>query len=149
MKATIKPPREGLVANVQRKSNPFASDPEPDWVPSPSATEKAPDAAAGRKPVPPPPPPRQRTFDGADSMNSNANMNLRNSPPAVPRKPLSLSSQTSSRGPFLRSSTMQQNSSAQIGSLSSPTGTARRASADLLGDVTGEQIEWKPLLPQR
>lgn len=150
MKATIKPPKEGLVANVQRKSNPFAPDSEPDWIPNPNATGKAPDAVAGREPVPPPPPPpRQRTFDDAEPMNSDANTNLRNSPPAVPRKPLSLSSQTSLRGPILRSSTMQQNASAQIGSLSGQTGKVRRASTDLLGDVAGEQIEWKPLLPQR
>lgn len=149
MKATIKPPKEGLVANVSRMSNPFVQDSEPDWIPNPNITGKAPDTAAGRNPVPPPPPPRQRTFDDTEPMDSDADTNLRNTPPAVPRKPLSLSSQASLRGPILRSSTMEQNASAQIGGVSGQTEKVRRASTDLLGDVPGEQIEWKPLLPQR
>lgn len=147
MKATIKPPKEGLVANVQRKSNPFVSDPKPDWVPNPSAMEKAPDAAAGRKPVPPTPPPRQRTVDEADAVGPDSSTDMRNSPPAVPRKPLSLSSQTALRGPVRLSSHVQHDASVQLGSVSDPTASAKGASTDLLGDVTGEQIEWKPLLP--
>lgn len=151
MKATIKPPREGLVANVQRRSNPFVSDAGPDWVPNHTATETvAPDATTGRKPVPqPPPPPRQRNIDEADFMVPGAGADLRNSPPAVPRKPLSLSSQRSRRDSVRRSSTMQLNASEHVNSPSSPTEKVRKAPTDLLGDATGEQIEWRPLLPQR
>lgn len=142
MKATIKPPREGLVANVQRRSNPFVSDAEPDWIPNHTATETvAPDTTTARKSVPPPPPPpRQRNIDEAGPMVPGAGADLRNSPPAVPRKPLSLSSQRSRRDSVLRSTTAQQNISEHVNS---------PASTDLLGDVTGEQIEWRPLLPQR
>jgi hypothetical protein len=61
------------------------------------------------------------------------------SPPVVPRKPLSLSSQTKSRTFPIEN---------QTGHALSNERTASGGSTDLLGDVASEQIEWKPLIPQ-
>lgn len=146
-RATIQPPRKDYIANARRKSNPFVADTEPDWVPGPDMMDKGTDAAVGRKPVPPPPPPRQRTLDEADSLGSSkATATISNPPPAVPRKPISLSAQPSRRDPVSRSPTTQRSLSTQQNGLPVPV---EKASTDLLGDATGEQIEWKPLLPQR
>lgn len=60
------------------------------------------------------------------------------SPPVVPRKPLSLSSQTKSRTFPMDNQTGH--------ALSNETATG--GSTDLLGDAASEQIEWKPLVPQ-
>lgn len=142
MRTTVRPPSERHVANVKRKSNPFALDDEPDWVPSRGSGT---DAVSDQKPPPPPPPPpRQRTID------ESAATIMDHGPPAVPRKPLSLSSQTSHGGPSPRlPTTQQQSASSRNSSLSSQTAQASTAFADLLGDTTGEQIGWKPLLPER
>lgn len=149
MRTTIQPPKERYIANIQRKSNPFRPDDEPDWVPNQTGLGN--DAVPGRKPgPPPPPPPRQRTVDEADPLRPSSASAMDHSPPAVPRKPFSLSSQGSRRGPSPRLSTMlQQSVSARDHDLLGPPGQASAASADLLSDTTGEQIGWKPLLPEK
>lgn len=148
--ATVQPPREGFVANTQRKSNPFSLDAEPDWVPSSGVVGTASDSQVDRKPVPPP---RQRTLNESGSKEpSSPNWSVSKSPPAVPRKPLSLSSQPSF--PVSRSGSGQaeytppQSRSEPI-RLRRPTGEASAGATDLLRDTTGEQLEWKPLLPQQ
>jgi hypothetical protein len=136
VKATIQPPTGGLVANPERKSNPFSLDTAPDWVPSSNLMTTETDARMDRKPVPPP---RQRTFDGSESTGpQSASSTLSKSPPAVPRKPLALTSQGCARSPV---------SGSGQGARAAPQSSIR--APDLLGDGAEEQIGWKPLLPQR
>ncbi|KAJ5802239.1 uncharacterized protein N7503_004689 [Penicillium pulvis] len=143
-KATIQPPREGLVANMQRKSNPFSADSEPDWVPASRLTKTSID----RKPAPPPR--RGRTLNDQAPTSIDANSPLVDkAPPAVPRKPMSLSSQLSPRSPMSNGqsySTMSLENPDR--NRSSRTGTGGAGGPDLLGDPMDEQIAWKPLLPQ-
>ncbi|KAJ5328982.1 hypothetical protein N7452_009372 [Penicillium brevicompactum] len=117
VKATVQPPQEGLVANPQRKSNPFS--PDVDWV--------AP-AQIQRKPVLPP---RRDTLESPSSRSRQSVESVRLAP-AVPRKPLSLSS---------KSHTMPVSNQER----QSVAGAASTSSPDLL-DSSSEQIGWKPLL---
>ncbi|KAJ5348153.1 uncharacterized protein N7506_001406 [Penicillium brevicompactum] len=117
VKATVQPPQEGLVANPQRKSNPFS--PDVDWV--------AP-AQIQRKPVLPP---RRDTLESPSSTSRQSVESVRLAP-AVPRKPLSLSS---------KSHTMPVSNQER----QSVAGAASTSSPDLL-DSSSEQIGWKPLL---
>jgi hypothetical protein len=153
-KAAVQPPKAGLVPNPQRKSNPFSMDDEPDWIPSPRGTDQGPEARVDRKPLPPP---RRgtsgRSIDSLQSPGGDTAV-AEKSPPAVPRKPVSLSSQatagrispaTSSQA---RSATWQ-NSPSLSQSPDGRRGVSSAETGDLLGDASGETIGWKPLLPQR
>ncbi|KAJ5218285.1 uncharacterized protein N7498_000384 [Penicillium cinerascens] len=136
VKATVQPPAERFIANPKRKSNPFSMDTEPDWVPNSSLMGKQADARTDRKPVPPP---RQQAFDGSESTGPRSGSStMSKSPPAVPRKPLSLSSQGGVRSPV---------SGSDQGVWAAPQ--SNTGAPDLLGDDADEQIEWRPLLPQR
>ncbi|KAJ5085615.1 hypothetical protein N7532_010386 [Penicillium argentinense] len=149
VKATVRPPREGLVANVQRNSNPFSSDAEPDWVAS--SVSKGKSSRMDRKPAPP----KQRTFgEGSPAERQpggNGGSTVPRSPPAIPRKPISLSSQSMHRAPVADSQTDVARDTPLQGSLSlsSSVGVNYGSTPDLLGDAASAQIEWKPLLPQR
>jgi hypothetical protein len=76
------------------------------------------------------------------------------SPPAVPRKPVSLSSQATA-GRIPSGSSSQERSASLQGSPSlrqtadGGRGVSSAETGDLLGDASGEPIGWKPLLPQR
>ncbi|KAJ5626046.1 hypothetical protein N7510_002355 [Penicillium lagena] len=142
VKATVHPPRSGLVANVQRKSNPFSSDVKPDWVPStgdPGITRD------GKPALPPRTGSQDRLGDSSPTVQTLPGQKQPNripekSPPAIPRKPLSLSSPSERRSP---------SQFAGKSSSSGPTTANATASpADLLDGAGAEQIEWKPLLPQ-
>ncbi|KAJ5919019.1 hypothetical protein N7466_009962 [Penicillium verhagenii] len=142
-KATIQPPGEGLVANFQRRSNPFSIDSEPDWVPTSGLTRKS---TIDRKPAPAPPPRRGRTLNEQSSTTPIDADKVR---PVVPRKPISLASQSSLHTP--RSDEQSHAISSPVNSDQSrlfPAKTGGISSPDLLGDPTDEKIEWKPLLPQ-
>lgn len=181
VKATIKPPREGLVPNGQRSSNPFTKDAEPDWIQQPDIRRSS---QLDRKPPAPPPrqgtfgseasssqsplgrnppslPPRTGTFGSEASSssqspiitergerNSTAPAPAPKSPPAIPRKPIKLSSQN--KVPQAGGSRSSPSPSPST-STPAPTNGAtmsRASTMDLLGDSTNESIEWKPLLPQ-
>ncbi|EPS31303.1 hypothetical protein PDE_06258 [Penicillium oxalicum 114-2] len=168
-KAEIQPPKAGYVPNPLRKSNPFSMDSEPDWVPKARVPTKTPDLPE-RKPVPPP---RRRTAGlsretsvSSVSMSSRMErLTLEKTPPAVPRKPISLSSQATggrftspSASGLARSSTLPRDfGSANTARSAAAGGNAVpgsqlshvQRSGDLLGDASGDTIEWKPLLPQR
>lgn len=135
VKATVRPPAEKFIANPQRKSNPFSMDTEPDWVPHSGLMGKEADARTDRKPVPPP---RQQAFDRSESAAPrSASSTMSKSPPAVPRKPLALSSHGGVRSPV---------SGSDQGAWATPRSST--GAPDLLGDDADEQIEWKPLLPR-
>ncbi|KAJ5157574.1 Inositol-1-4-5-trisphosphate 5-phosphatase 1 [Penicillium canariense] len=155
VKAAVQPPKAGLVANPQRKSNPFSMDGEPDWVPSSLSAENGPQAR-DRKPLPPPR--RGTTGRSKDNMQSLGREKpaLEKSPPVVPRKPMSLSSQAATGR--LPTPVSDQGRSAVLQNTSHPSqspdvvrGASRAEAGDLLGDddAPGEPIGWKPLLPQR
>ena len=146
-KTTVQPPREGHVANIQRKPNPFSPDSEPDWVPASDLARKG---TVDRKPAPPP-----RNGAISNGLKSPAPSGERPRtgkapPPPVPRKPLSLSSQSST--PKSTSGSQAQLGSSQLGSARSQssrsTGRSGADAPDLLADPMSEQIEWKALLPQ-
>ena len=140
VKATVQPPREGFVPNPERKSNPFAADTEPDWVPSSGLTRSTTSTSVERKPVPPP---RHGTFDGVVSLEPSQKKQVPGkSPPAVPRKPISLSSQPSPGTPA------QSSSQSVRSNASRPSAKSSSTAVDLLGDDDDEQIMWKPLVPQ-
>lgn len=139
VKARVQPTKEGFVPNTERKSNPFSMDSEPDWIPISGLTRSSARNSVDRKPVPPP---RHGTFDGVVSVEPGAAVGK--SPPAVPRKPLSLSSQTAPSTPL--SASRQSISTGQSGSR--PPGPGNSGAVDLLGDADSETIEWKPLVPQ-
>lgn len=158
-KAAVQPPKDGFVPNPQRKSNPFSMDDEPEWIPNSRVTEKGPETRVDRKPLPPP---RRGTSGGSkdkDGMQAPGvdKSVAGKSPPAVPRKPLSLSSQAavsrvSSAASGQTRSASQQDSSGQCPAPDAVRGLPGGSSAqtgDLLGDASGETIGWKPLLPQR
>ncbi|KAJ5591772.1 uncharacterized protein N7459_002141 [Penicillium hispanicum] len=145
VKSTVQPPKEGLVANSRRKSNPFSFDAEPDWVRNPGLARGDTDSRVGRKPLPSP---RHRTFDAINSTRPFEKQAPGRTPPVVPRKPLSLTSQPAHRV----SSPVRVASTASEGSL--PRGAQHRSpggisgsGGDLLGDTMDEQIDWKPLVP--
>lgn len=154
MKAAVQPPKAGLVPNPQRKSNPFSMDDEPDWIPSSRVTDQGLEARVDRKPLPPP---RRGTAGRSkDNLQSPGGTSpvVEKSPPAVPRKPISLSSQaTAGRVPSAsssqaRSATLED--SPGLSQISDGTrGVSSAETGDLLGDASGETIGWKPLLPQR
>jgi hypothetical protein len=146
VKSTVHPPQNGLVANVKRKSNPFSSDVEPDWVPSTGDPSIIRDGKPLRKPALPPRTGSQDQLrDSSPMVQTNPGQQQPNripekSPPAVPRKPMSLSSPSEHRSP-----------SHFAGESSSPgqsTAKATASPANLLDGTGAEQIEWKPLLPQ-
>ena len=151
-KAELQPPKEGFIPNPQRKSNPFSRDDEPDWVPSSRITRNGLDARADRKPLPPP----RRGTSGAARESVQSPVGEKpvagKSPPAVPRKPLSLSSQaavsrvaSTGSGPS-RSASLRDSPGGESGQgFGGPGGQT----GDLLGDASGDTIGWKPLLPQR
>lgn len=179
VKATIKPPREGLVPNDQRSSNPFTTDAEPDWIqpdqrrssqldrkppaPPPRQGTGTFGSEASQSPLgrnqnqnPPAPPPRQGTGIGTVGGEASQspvekererNSTAPKSPPAIPRKPISLKSQNKvfqqagGSSPSPSPSTLARTNSA----------STSMSTMDLLGDSTSEheQIGWKPLLPQR
>jgi hypothetical protein len=137
VKATVQPPKEELIANTQRKSNPFLAD--TDWVASPGSAknQKADPVPALRKPMLPP---RNGTLESPMASESLQAVELGRVPPAVPRKPLALSSQAN--GGTITPSGQQTSWQGSTGS-----GVAAGVdSTDLLGDSASEQIEWKPLL---
>lgn len=146
VKATVHPPQKGLVANMQRKSNPFSSDVKPDWVPPTGDPSIVRDDKPMRKPALPPRTGTQDQFgDSSPTVQTTPGQKQPNripekSPPAVPRKPMSLSSPSEHRS-----------SSQFAGERSSARPSTAKATAspvDLLGGTGSEQIEWKPLLPQ-
>lgn len=153
-KAAVRPPKAGLVPNPQRKSNPFSTDDEPDWIPSSRGTDQGPEFRVERRPLPPP---RRgtsgRSKDNMQPLGGDAPV-VEKSPPAVPRKPVSLSSQaTAGRIPSgtssqARSATLQDSPSFSQ-SPDGGSGVSSAGTGDLLGDASGETIGWKPLLPQR
>ncbi|KAJ5875527.1 Inositol-1-4-5-trisphosphate 5-phosphatase 1 [Penicillium subrubescens] len=153
-KAAVQPPKAGLVPNPQRKSNPFSMDDEPDWIPGSRDTDQGPDARVDRRPLPPP---RRgtsgRSKDNMQSPGGDAPV-VEKSPPAVPRKPVSLSSQATA-GRIPSGSSSQERSASLQGSPSlrqtadGGRGVSSAETGDLLGDASGEPIGWKPLLPQR
>ncbi|KAJ5555458.1 hypothetical protein N7461_003928 [Penicillium sp. DV-2018c] len=140
VKATVRPPKEGLIANTQRKSNPFLAG--TDWVASPGSAEnkRADPFPVVRKPMLPP---RRGTLGSptaSEPLQAVDRLDLGRVPPAVPRKPLALSSQAN--GGAMAPSGQQ---TSRRGSLGSGV-AADMDSTDLLGDSAREQIEWKPLL---
>ncbi|OGE54052.1 hypothetical protein PENARI_c006G02834 [Penicillium arizonense] len=142
VKATVQP-GPGFVINPQRKSNPFASDFGSDWAPSPELGENRKSRQSAqfeRKPVLPPRRETLNEFPAGSISPGSVQPKVVNekSPPVVPRKPLSLSSQTTSRTFPIDNQTGH--------ALSNETATG--GSVDLLGDAASEQIEWKPLIPQ-
>ncbi|KAJ5899822.1 hypothetical protein N7495_004566 [Penicillium taxi] len=135
VKATVQPPEEGFVANMQRKSNPFSPDTEPDWV---SSSELMTTRISDKKPLPPP---RRETMDSSDSLSQK--LRIEKSPPVVPRKPIALSSRRSLQSPVNGCDDIEYKKP-----LSSSTQSSKMpVSADLLGDAN-EEIGWKPLLSQ-
>jgi hypothetical protein len=137
-------PNPGFVLNPQRKSNPFALDAGSDWVPKQELNKNrrtGQSAELERKPVLPP---RRETLNEFPAKSVQPKMVNDKSPPVVPRKPLSLSSQTKSRTFPIDEQT--GHTSWQSSSLTHKTTAG--GSTDLLGDAAGEQIEWKPLVPQ-
>ncbi|KAJ5974043.1 hypothetical protein N7481_011253 [Penicillium waksmanii] len=162
--------KEGFVPNGQRSSNPFIKDAEPDWIQQPdirrsSQLDRKPpappprqatgtfgnEASSSQSPVgrnPPGLPPRQGTFGSEVSLSSSSQSPIereRNStapkpPPAVPRKPVKLSSQN--KVPQAGGSSSSPSTPARM------NGASTTSTMDLLGDSTNESIEWKPLLPQ-
>lgn len=202
IRSEIRPPRDGLIPNYYRKSNPFAADSEPDWI-SPSTQT----GADGFRTVGktgqerPPVPPRSGgvvTPSGTiatrshvpvaleeDLVSRSTAASLPKSPPPVPSKPIALSSRprpspppknitrTASvpdsrgrlwasdrgrQGSFASTRTQftasQQNPSADRHStehLDSPSaGRVRGANGQaraLLDDDVGDNLDWKPLLP--
>ncbi|CAI7635984.1 unnamed protein product [Penicillium glandicola] len=138
VKATVHPPRQGYIPNAQRKSNPFSAD--IDWVASPGSIEKKntdPVQVMREKPMLPP---RRDTCDSPTGSLSPQMVETRRIPPAVPRKPLSLSSQVKIEtvSPSDQHTSWQDSPGSGV--------TASMSSPDLLSDSTSEQIEWKPLL---
>lgn len=83
-------------------------------------------------------PPRRDTFESPTGSSSSREFGTEKIRPAVPRKPLSLSSQAKTATVSPGQPTRLQNSPGNGG-----TGMG---STDLLGDSANEQIEWKPLL---
>ncbi|KAF7713340.1 Uncharacterized protein PECH_001493 [Penicillium ucsense] len=194
-KAEIQAPKPGFVPNPLRKSNPFSADTEPDWIPKTQLQEKRAKAPAlpERKPAPPPRrrtagPSRDNDLSTSTSRSTSSSspvslsprlekLRLDKSPPAVPRKPISLSSQVT--GPrfaspasspafasagLARSSTLPRDfESRSVGRTAGGGGggggeeekkrgsqlSDAKRSDDLLGDAAGDSIGWKPLLPQR
>ncbi|OQE34520.1 hypothetical protein PENCOP_c017G07090 [Penicillium coprophilum] len=136
VKATVQPPKQGYIPNPQRKSNPFSAD--VDWVPSPDSMENKPTepVQVTRKPMLPP---RRDTFNSSTGSLSPQAVETVKTRPAVPRKPLSLSSQ----GKIRTASPEGQHTSRQDSPESGVT--AITGSTDLLSDSGSEQIEWKPL----
>lgn len=149
VKATLKPPTN-TIPNSNRLSNPFTPDAEPDWISTPTPptststrTPHSPTPSATPSPThrierkPPPPPPRQSTASSVGTTSSQGSGFVSASespierskvPPAIPRKPISLSSPAREERERERKSGM-----------------------DLLGDdvdVDEGDIGWKPLLPQ-
>lgn len=85
-------------------------------------------------------PPRRGTFESPTRSLSPQAVETGKIRPAVPRKPLSLSSQAKigTVSPSSRHTTRQDSPGIDV-----PAGMG---STDLLSDSTSEQIEWKPLL---
>ncbi|KAJ5739679.1 hypothetical protein N7533_012463 [Penicillium manginii] len=168
VKATTKPP-EGLVPNTQRASNPFSTDTEPDWIRPSSDRPPAPPHDKELQPepwnhnhplagteveIPPAPPPRQGTGSFSEtSPVERGSAPAPRSPPAIPRKPISLSSRQSSMrlGPGEEEGGRAHSITASSPPPSASTPARSSAGLDLLGDSASEheQIGWKPLLPQR
>jgi hypothetical protein len=137
VKATVQPPNEGYIANAHRKSNPFTAD--IDWVESSTSSEHSTTSCVqiGRKPMLPP---RRDTLGSSTGSTSPQSVKSARLPPAVPRKPLSLSSQTKAQ----TMPTMSNTQGSRQGSLGSTN--AASSPPDLLGDSSSERIGWKPLL---
>ncbi|KAJ5971139.1 uncharacterized protein N7479_001057 [Penicillium vulpinum] len=138
VKATVQPPKQRYIPNPQRKSNPFSAD--VDWVPRPDSIENKntdPLEVTRKKPMLPP---RRDTLESPTGSSSPRAVEIGKTPPAVPRKPLSLSSQTK----IGTISPSGQHTSRQNSPGSGVTPSTR--STDLLGDSASEKIEWKPLL---
>lgn len=152
-KAELQPPKEGFIPNSQRKSNPFSMDNEPDWVPGSRIRQNGLEPRADRKPLPPP---RRGTSNAARESVQSPPVGDKpvagKSPPAVPRKPLSLSSQAAvSRVASTGSSPSPSASLRDSPGVGSEQGFGGPSSqtGDLLDDASGDPISWKPLLPQR
>ncbi|KAJ5664762.1 hypothetical protein N7462_011575 [Penicillium macrosclerotiorum] len=146
VKAALQPPEEDYIPNIQRRSNPFSPDREPDWVMDTSVMRQDTGTVSSRKPIQP----GGARLDGLQGGIASAGgrePNTDKSPPAVPRKPLLLSShparQTTASGSGQSQGMESQGIWGREESAGSPGVT------DLLADATGEQIEWKPLIPQR
>lgn len=84
-------------------------------------------------------PPRRDTLDSPTRSLSPQAVQAGKIRPAVPRKPLSLSSQPKIETASPSQPTLWQDSPGS-------DVTADAGSTDLLSDSTSEQIEWKPLL---
>lgn len=138
VKATVQPPKQGYIPNPQRKSNPFSAD--VDWVPIPDSIKNRntdPVQDMRKKPILPP---RRDTFESPTQSLSPQTVETGKIRPAVPRKPLSLSSQAKlgTVSPSGRHPSGQDSPGINV-----PAGMG---STDLLSDSAREQIEWKPLL---
>ena len=142
VKATVQPPKQGYIPNPQRKSNPFSAD--IDWVPSPGSLKNRNTDPVQNTREKPMLPPRRDTFEsptgnptGSLSPHAVETAKVR---PAVPRKPLSLSSQAKigTVSPDGQHTSWQDSPGSGV--------TAHTGSTDLLSDSASEQIEWKPLL---
>lgn len=138
VKATVQPPKQGYIPNPQRKSNPFSAD--VDWVPSLGSLKNRntdPVQDTREKPMLPP---RRDTFESPTGSLSPHAVEKAKVRPAVPRKPLSLSSQTKvgAVSPSSQHTSSQDSPGSGV--------TADTGSTDLLSDSASEQIGWKPLL---
>ncbi|KAJ5053555.1 Inositol-1,4,5-trisphosphate 5-phosphatase 1 [Penicillium rubens] len=136
VKATVQPPKQGYIPNPERKSNPFSAD--VDWVPSPGSIKNRntdPVQDMRKKPMLPP---RRDTFESPTGSSSPREVGTGKIRPAVPRKPLSLSSQAKTAAVSPGQPTPLQDSPG--------SGGIDMGSTDLLGDSASDQIEWKSLL---
>lgn len=161
------PPRAGLVPNIHRKSNPFASDEEADWVPASRPVGKqreirVNDGVSQRPALPP----RRGTSESSTYGSSSAQGNVGRSgvhrtgsanrlpvrasrdqktPPPIPRKPTSLSSKENaynvpSTKPLDRSATIPSIQSMDYGKIGSSLpirGNSRASPKDT--ESTGSQ----------
>lgn len=120
MRSTIKPPEHGQIPNIYRKSNPFSPSTEPDWVTLQPSSEENGVQDFNRLSLPvktPPKPPVPRRLaksstiqttplqsDTETKQNSSndrsvprpGDLNPKEPPPPIPRKPVSLSLQVNS-----------------------------------------------------
>ncbi|KAL1983930.1 hypothetical protein VTN96DRAFT_9783 [Rasamsonia emersonii] len=122
VRSTIKPPEHGQIPNIYRKSNPFSPSAEPDWITLQQSSEENGGQDFNRSSLPvktPPKPPVPRRLaksstiqttplesdtqtkqnssnDRSVSSQKPGDLNPRELPPPIPRKPVSLSLQMNS-----------------------------------------------------
>ncbi|KAJ5674856.1 uncharacterized protein N7477_004790 [Penicillium maclennaniae] len=119
-KAIVRPPSEEFVPNPKRKSNPFSLDAQPDWIPKSSLMGHGTDPRKDRKPA------SECKLDHEQIAPYRTSEATCTNFPRMPPNPVSGPSQ----GTWAASQ-------------------SHTWATDLLGDGAEEQIEWKPLLPER